>query len=77
MSGLFVLSAFFMTALARIEAVTIAPLILTLITRATSRTIILRITSRRVLTAAFASALFNALIPLSIVCHINPPRFVR
>jgi hypothetical protein len=76
-SGLFVLSAFFITAavsaLAGIEAVMIV-LVVTLITLATSRTIILRITSRRALTTAFASALFNALIPLSIVCHIKPPR---
>jgi hypothetical protein len=79
-SGLFVLSAFFITAavsaLVGIEAVTIA-LLIVMIARATSRTIILRITSRRVLATAFAGSLFDALIPLSIVCHIKPPRFVR
>jgi hypothetical protein len=36
---------------------------------ATRRAIILRITSRRILAAAFACALFQALISFSVVCH--------
>jgi hypothetical protein len=43
---------------------------------ATGRSIVLRVASRRLLTASFASALLNALISFSFVCHTFLP-FVR
>jgi hypothetical protein len=42
---------------------------------ATSRTIILRVASRCMLATTFAGTLFHTLIPVSVVCHINPPLF--
>jgi hypothetical protein len=35
--------------------------------------IILRIATRRMLSGSFTRSLFHSLIPLSVVCHINPP----
>jgi hypothetical protein len=39
------------------------------------RAIILRVTARRMLAATFAGSLFHTLIPVSVVCHNNPPLF--
>jgi hypothetical protein len=90
-SILLVLSALFVaavTAACRIEIATTLAGLLTLLTAlawdisalltalATSRTIILRITSRRMLTATFASTLVHTLISLSVVCHMDPPVLV-
>lgn len=71
-SGLFVLSAFFITAAVAASAGVEITAVLSLLLAACGA-IILWVTSRRVLTAAFASALLHALISLSIVCHMNPP----
>jgi len=91
-SVLLVLSAFFVaaavTAACRIKIATGLAGLLTLLTAlardisalltplATSRTIILRITSRRMLATTFASTLFHTLISVSVVCHIDPPVLV-
>jgi hypothetical protein len=40
---------------------------------AARRTIVLRITTWRMLAATFAGSLFHTLISLSVVCHIDPP----
>ena len=76
-SSLFVLSAFFITAavatLAGVELATLLTVLLPAALLATGRTIILRITTRRMLSTALTAALFHTLVPLSIVCHINPP----
>jgi hypothetical protein len=61
-----------LTALARLVAFLAALLAAFLAALLAARgTIILRITSRRMLAAAFAGPLFHTLISLSVVCHIN------
>jgi hypothetical protein len=82
-SVLLVLSALFVTgaiaAAIRIEtaAALLAALLLTALAALLTarRTIILRVTARRMLAATFAGSLFHTLIPLSVVCHNNPPLF--
>jgi hypothetical protein len=76
-SRLIVLSAFFVTAAvaaaARIESDVVLLAAFLIVLSPAGGAIILRVTSRRVLTRAFASALLHPLIPFSIVCHIVPP----
>jgi hypothetical protein len=76
-SRLFVLAAVFVAAavaaLIRIKS-DVAFLVALLIAAAsTRRAIILRVTSRRMLAGAFASALLHTLVSFSIVCHKFPP----
>jgi hypothetical protein len=88
-SVLLVLSAFFVTAavaaLVRIKSALLAALAALLATLLTAllaalltarRTIVLRITARRMLAATFAGSLLHTLIAISVVCHNNPPLFV-
>jgi hypothetical protein len=83
---LLVLSAFFVaaavTAFVRVEATRLATLLTAVLTTllaallTAGRTIVLRITTWRMLAAAFSGALLHALISLSVVCHNNPPLFL-
>lgn len=72
LSRLFVLAAFLEAAVAAFVGIqsTVALLIALLIAAAAARCpIILRVSSRRVLTSTFAGALLHPLISFSIVCH--------
>jgi hypothetical protein len=76
-SRLFVLTGFFVAvavaALVRIESDVTLLLALLIAAASPRRAIILRVTSRRVLAGAFASAVLHTLISFSIVCHKFPP----
>jgi hypothetical protein len=69
---LFVLAAFFVAAAIAALAGIKSALSLLITLLAACGTIILRVSSRRMLAGAFASALFHTLISLSVVCHNFP-----